>query len=123
MEQLLHVEQLRHDREARKIALQEKALDVVDAQDKRQSDFHNRRLELNDKDRRSRFDFGRWVVWASFGFVAVLFIGNLALLFFGGQDQQDVAERILGTMTVGLAGYGVIAGALHLAKSLVQRDP
>jgi hypothetical protein len=43
-------------------------------------------------------------------------------MFFGDENQRALAGEVMKTAAVGLAGFGVEAGILRAARSLIRGD-
>ena len=99
----------------------EKALEVVDAQDKRQFEFATATRDANLRQLADRQAFLRLVVWVFSGFFGVLTIAILGFAFFGDGAQRALAKAVGGYGLVGIAGFGVITTVGRVIKTFTSR--
>ncbi len=119
--ELIELEQGRIDRDNRRTDLDRRALELANAQDERQFQYHSKALEVGATGERERLNFARSVVWALLG-VLVLAVGLLFYMAFLGNDvQRETAIRFATTVPVGLAGWAVITGLSKLLQIGVKR--
>ena len=115
--QATSVEHARIDMQNKRTDVFRRALDVQDASDQRQYDYHVKALESNDaKERESRKIGGRLVTILLVG--GFLLIGSLlAVALFGDESQGESAIAITKYFFTGLGGYGV----LRMAERIFRR--
>lgn len=116
--QLLDVEKLRLERDNRRSDVAEKTIELADAQDRRQFEYATAMGEANMKIQMERTAFLRRLAWVCAGFLAVLVFGLLGFAFYGNDVQRTLAERIVVSGLIGLAGYGVITTVTKVVKAL-----
>ena len=121
VQDLVELEQRRIDRDNRRTDVLMKALELADAQDKRQFLFHTNNLETRRESERTRFAFVRSVTWSTLaigtGAAALL----LAMAFFGSETQRAAASVVVRNGLIGLAGWGIVSGVFRLLRSIVTR--
>ena len=119
--ELARLEEARIDRDNRQSDIQEKALEISFAQDKRQANFHNHRIQLDDDaDKRRTRLVGR-VLLGCFLVIAVPLALFLYMVFWGSAEQRESAMSIIRTGGIALAGYGVITALIGASASIVKR--
>lgn len=119
--ELIDTERARIERDSRRSQVMEKALEVVDAQDKRQFDFATATRDANLRQLADRQAFLRRVVWVFSGFFGVLTIAILGFAFFGNDAQRALAQAVGGYGLVGIAGFGVITTVGRVIKTFTSR--
>jgi hypothetical protein len=110
--ELVALERQRIDSQDKRTAVARAAIDAQQESDKRQFEFHMARLKSDEASGEKRFRFASKYLWT----ILVTGIGVLALLlamiFFGGEHQSQLAIKafkVLGNAAVG-------AGALILGR-------
>lgn len=118
--QVLDVERLRLERDNRRSGVAEKAIELADTQDRRHFEYANKTLDANMSIQEARMAFLRRLAWVSSGFFALLVCGLLGFAFYGNEVQRILAERIVVSGLIGLAGYGVITTVTKVVKALAK---
>lgn len=118
--QVLEVERLRLERDNRQSSVTEKALELADTQDRRQFEYVTASLEADMKIQVARMAFLRRLAWVCAGFLALLILGLLGFAFYGDDSQRTLAERIVVSGLIGLAGYGVITTVVKVVNALAR---
>ena len=67
-----------------------------------------------------RMVFLRRLAWVCASFFAILVFGLLGFAFYGDDVQRTLAERIVVSGLIGLAGYGVITTVTKVVKALAK---
>lgn len=67
-----------------------------------------------------RMAFLRRLAWVCAGFLALLILGLLGFAFYGDDSQRTLAERIVVSGLIGLAGYGVITTVVKVVNALAR---
>lgn len=119
-QELIELERRRIDRDNRRTLLAEKALELVDDQDKRQFEFASKQQQMEERSEGRRFR----LVWSlSIGaLVVIVAVTGLTMwmAFFGDDVQRAVAQELGRNGLVGLAGFGVVSGLIRLVRSLLR---
>lgn len=119
--ELARLEEARIDRDNRQSDIQEKALEISDAQDRRQAEFHYHRIQLEDNaDKRRTRLIGR-VLLGCFLVIAIPLALFLFMVFWGNAEQRDSAMGIIRTGSIALAGYGIITALVRASASILNR--
>lgn len=118
MREILDVERQRIERDNRRSAVMEKALELADAQDKRQFEFASQARDADIEFRQRHFGFLRQVVVGLGGSLVVIVLALLGFAFFGSEEQRQIAEAIVTPALIGLAGYGVVTALTKVVKSM-----
>lgn len=117
---MLDVERLRLERDNRRSGITGKSIELADTQDRRQFEYANKALDANLKLQEARLAFLRRLAWVCSGFFAILVVGLLGFAFYGNDAQRTLAERIVVSGLIGLAGYGVITTVTKVVKALAK---
>ncbi len=105
--------------EDRRLSLQEKALELADAQDKRQFEFHSKSRDQHHDRSTRRSSFGRQFMSVALG-ISILVLGLLLWFAFVGDERQSaIALEVLKTLLTGIGGYGVIHSVTLAARRLM----
>jgi len=110
----LNVEHARTEIEAR-------AIEANDAQDKRISEFHNRRIELDNAENHRRFVLTNRIFLGVFVVVAIPLGLLIYMVFWGDEVQREHAITILTTGGIAVGGYGVTTAFAGAVKGLLRR--
>lgn len=121
VQDLVELEQRRIERDDRRTDVLTKALELADAQDKRQFLFHTNNLEARKERERTRFAFVRSVTWMCLAIGTSVAALLLAMTFFGGEAQRAAASALATNGLIGLAGWGIISGIFRLLRSVASR--
>ena len=115
---ILEIEQKRLDTRNEEIEAVKEAARLQDESDKRSFQYKMEELGVRKDDRH----FGR----RAFAFVAaaiLLVVGFLfAVAFFGDDEKSQIALQIIGAMSYGVAGYGIIRVAEQALRQFLSRD-
>ena len=117
---LLDVERLRIERDNRRTSRDEKAFELVDAQNKREFEYASATRDANLRLRSEQLTFLRRVVWAGVAFIAFLTLGLLAFALFGNDEQRDLVAKIAVPGLIGLAGYGVVTTLTRVVRAFTK---
>lgn len=109
----------RHRLEEQRLLLQDKALELADNQDQRQFAFHSKARDQHHERSIRRSNFGRRFMWALLGTLVIVLGLLLWFLFFGSEDQRQVALQVLITLFTAFGGYGVISILVQGFRSLM----
>lgn len=95
-------------------------IETSDASDKRQFDYHMKKLECDDAHRKQRHELARSVItkiiYSSFIILLVLF----GFMFLGNEKQSELASSAMQVLFIGGAGYGIVSGLITFAKKLLN---
>ena len=106
---LVELEHARIRSADQRTAMMEKAFDVVDAQDKRQYDFHKSNADQMHAAQREKFSFARKVTYWILGAGGVVLGLSLWMSFWGTESQAATARELLTTALFLLTGVGLAA--------------
>ncbi len=119
--ELIELEQRRIERDNRRTDLDRLALELANAQDERQFQYHSRAMDVGATSERERLSFARLVIWALLASLLIA-VGLLFYMAFLGNDvQRETATRIATAVPVALAGWAVITGLSKLLQTVVKR--
>ena len=107
--------------ERAKIAVEAKAVEASNDQDKRMAEFHTHRIDLDDQADQRRTRLAGWTLLVILAIVAAPLVLILYMAFWGNEDQRQVANTILTTGGIAIAGYGVIQAVTRGVKALLNR--
>lgn len=96
-------------------------MQVSDAQDKRQAEFHSNRIQLEDDADRRRTKLTSNVLLGCFLVISVPLALFLYMVFWGDPEQRENAISIIRTGGIALAGYGVVTTLVGAAASILNR--
>ncbi len=119
---LVELEHARIESADRRTAVMQKAFDVLDAQDKRQFEFHKSNADQMHAARRERFSFARRISYGIFGSAALVVALLLWLVFWGTDNQSAIAREMLNYVFVALGGAGVFAIGRMALRYLLHGD-
>ena len=104
----LDIGRLRIESQDRRTEAFREATRATDAADQRQSEFHMRRLENEEKADQRRHQLARVVVY--WGGAGILLVGTalLVMLFFGDERQSESALALIKASGIALGGGGAI---------------
>ena len=112
------------DLEGRRIGVQEernkvvmRALEVSENTDKREFEFHSKRLESEERGRDKSYSLARLVVIYGGSAAVSLVAFVVGMAFFGSEDQSAIALRMIGEGSKAAGG----AGFLYLVWAAVRR--
>ena len=100
----------------------QKAFDVLDAQDKRQYEFHKSNADQMYAARRERLGFGRRISSAIYGAVALVVTLLLWMVFWGTDVQSAKAQEMLSYLFVAIGGAGLFAIGRATFRYLMHGD-
>ncbi len=120
VERILDIEERRIDRDNRQTALQEKGLELNDAQDQRQAEFHTERIRLEDAADKRRIDLAAKVLGYGGGGLVLVLALFFYMMFWGSESQAQIAIMVFRLIAVAVGGWGVISGLTRLFKSLIS---
>ena len=118
---LLNVEKQRINRDNRRAAVAEKALEVADASDRRMFELASKSREENVTLEREKLKRVSGVIWALLGLAGVMVLAVLGFLFLGNETQRAAAAGIGSPALIAIAGYGVIKTLVTVVKGLIGR--
>ena len=121
IQEVLDIEQQRIDRDNRKTALFDKALDVEDAENQRHFTYETETRNAHLQLQRDQLQFQHKVVWTLLGLMVVVVLSLLGLVAFGSDAQHERAAAMGTPLFIGLAGYGVITALRRAFNSLTRR--
>ena len=121
LREMLEVERERIDSQNRRTEVAKQAIEAQDAADKRQYDFHVRRLNSEDSQSIRQHGLARGVFWGGGGFFAIVSIFILVMLFFGDADQAASARSILSVVGQALGGAGFLYLMVRAIRWLLTR--
>ncbi len=97
-------------------------IETSDASDKRQFEYHMKKLGCDDAHRNQRHELAKSVIskilYGGFILLAVLFW----FMFMGNERQSELASSAMQIMFIGGAGYGIISGLIAFAKKLLSTN-
>lgn len=96
------------------------AVKASDAADRRQFDFHVRRLETDERLAKAHLSLLSKTVLGVGALVSVFALLILYMLFFGTPTQADRAQTILTWIFVALGGGGLFVAAQRISKFLTR---
>ena len=106
----------------RRTTVMQKAFDVLDAQDKRQFEFHKSNADQMHEARRDRLSFARTISYAIFVAVTLVLALLLGLVFWGTGDQAAMAGNLLTYVFAAMGGAGLYAIGRTTLRSLLHGD-
>ena len=115
--ELVALERQRIDSTNRRTDIALKAIEVSDAADKRQYDYHVERLRKNSTERSDKRRATLRMMWAGGVSASLLIAFIMLMLFFGADAQRDTALTLLRTVSTAVGGAGIV----WLLKSLFER--
>ena len=119
--EVLEIEKRRIDRDNRRTAAIEKALEIEDAESQRQFTYASQTRDAELGLQKDHLDFVRKVVWALLGCGGVTILVLLGLLIFGEDAQRTAASAVVKPLLLGIAGYGVITGVSKAINRVAGR--
>ena len=119
---LVDLEHARIKSADRRTAVMQKAFDVLDAQDKRQYEFHKSNADQMYAARRERLGFGRRISSAIYGAVALVVTLLLWMVFWGTDVQSAKAQEMLSYLFVAIGGAGLFAIGRATFRYLMHGD-
>lgn len=119
--EVLDIEQQRIDRDNRKTALFDKALDVEDADNQRHFTYATETRNAHLQLQQGQLQFQRKVIWTLLGLMVFVVLGVLGLVAFGSDVQHERVATTGTKLLIGLAGYGVITALIRAFNSLTRR--
>ena len=118
---LLNVEKQRIIRDNRRADVQEKALEVADAHNRRIFEFESKTRDDNVALEREKQRRLSGVVWTLLGLAGFTVFAVLGFFFLGNETQRAAAAEIGSPALIGIAGYGVIRVLVTAVKGLIGR--
>lgn len=107
--------------ERAKVAVEAKAIEASNEQDKRIAEFHSRRIELDAAADQRRVVLATRVMVVLLTVVAIPAALFLYMVFWGNETQRQTALTILQSTGIAVAGYGVIHAISHGIRALANR--
>ena len=118
---LLNIEKQRIIRDNRRADVQEKALEVADAHNRRIFEFESKTRDDNVALEREKQRRLSGVVWTLLGLAGFTVFAVLGFFFLGNETQRAAAAEIGSPALIGIAGYGVIKVLVTAVKGLIGR--
>ena len=105
-EEIVKLEHGRIDSQNRRSNVALRAIELADAADKRQFEYHSRRVESEEKLEKSRLRAGIWII-SVIGVVIIVFLFlTLYMTFWGSESQVVLAQQLLNWAFILAAGGG-----------------
>ncbi|MCY3822231.1 MAG: hypothetical protein OXH52_23255 [Gammaproteobacteria bacterium] len=107
--------------ERAKIAVEAKAIEASDSQDKRMAEFHSQRIRLDDAADQRRIKLANRMLIGIASVVAIPLALILLMAFWGDETQRGIAMSILTTGGIAIAGFGIIHAGSRGIRTLLAR--
>ena len=117
---LLKIELARIESNDRRSQVMAKALEVFDAQDRRQFEYASATRDADLQQQADRLAFLRRVVWVFSGFFGAVMLAILGFAFLGNDAQRTLAQDVVGYGLVGIAGFGVITTVRQAIRAFTR---
>ena len=114
----IDIEKEKIDRDNRRTALQEKALDLTSEQDRRQFDYATKVQDDDMELQRNWSNFFRHVVWTVVVFSIFLILGAFWFVLFGNEHQMQVMKTVISHGLAALGGYGIFYTLSRTMRSI-----
>ena len=120
--QLMAVERQRLDATNRRTEVVRMMVEASDAADKRQFEFQMAQLNARTTDASNKHGLLKNILYCASGFVIVVLLFLVGMAFFGTQDQQQIAMKILSVFGTGLGGAGIFRLSSEAIRKLTQKQ-
>lgn len=123
LENFLEIEHQRIESFNRRTELGYKAIEAQDAADKRQFDYSVKKLDTHEHQLTRQHSLACRVFYFGGGFIALLVVLILGMLFWGSPEQSSAAQAILRVLGQAIGGGGFLYLAIQAIRWLISRDP
>ncbi|MDH5722925.1 MAG: hypothetical protein OEY94_06355 [Alphaproteobacteria bacterium] len=118
--QMLDIERQRIASEDRKTETARMMIQMQDDSDKRQFEFHMKRLEIDDRHTGNKHDLAKKLaVGGGFAMFSILVV-LLGFAFLGNPQQSKIAMDAMKIILIGGGGWGVVSGLIAATKKLLK---
>lgn len=100
-----------------------RAVEVSDASDKRQFEFHVKKLDSEERQTMRRLSFGFWITAGVGAVISIFLLVLLYMMFFGTEIQASRGQNLLGAVFTAVGGGGLlILGQRALGQLMNKRS-
>lgn len=107
-EALVQIERERIQSQNSRTEVALRAVEVSDASDRRQYEFHKQKLESDERMQKARLALGAWVALGIGAILSVFVLTILYMAFFGTESQAGLALQLLVWVFTALGGGGLL---------------